>query len=135
MKKKEEQEELEKRLKDVKKLILKRKRKLEINESLPDPFKSVNRKSQASLPDTKTVEAKNDDLTINTDANQKDKSPRVDPITQEKAESTKQPIKSKGGDPYGALQKLENEELERFRKEQEESRQNTNVIYLAYYRI
>lgn len=122
MKKKEEQEELEKRLKEVKKLILKRKRKLEVNEVVPEVLKSVSRKSQVRLSETKTEQ---NIAAIN--PIEDDGSPRLETQTSEKIDPVKQTFKSKGGDPYGALQKIENEQLEKLRKEQAESRQNANV--------
>ena len=46
---------------------------------------------------------------------------------EEQINQIKQNFKSKGGDPHGALQKLENEELEQLRMEQAQSRQSENV--------
>ena len=43
------------------------------------------------------------------------------------AASLRLQIKAKGGDPHGAIQRMENEELEKLRKAKKESQEELNV--------
>ena len=126
MRNKEEFENLEKRLKEVKKLILKRKKKLEIDDTPIDEVKPTNRKPEIHQ---RQVNIEEDDfnrrdqptppLSRNEDLSKNNSSKQIS--------SSKLPTKSKGGDPHGAIQRMENEALEKIRKEKEEAMNSINV--------
>ena len=111
-------------------MIIKRKKKLEIDESKIENVKLASSQSQAKIPENKIIED-NDEVQL------KEENKPLTNRTQkeEQISQIKQNFKSKGGDPHGALQKIENEELEQLRMEQAQSRQSENVSYIDLFII
>ena len=127
MRNKEELENLEKRLKEVKKLIIKRKKKLEIDESPVDEIKPTSKKlsiRQSSLSPKEPKETKEESPPKIKEEDISKDSPMI------QQNKPKIPLKSKGGDPHGAIQRMENEALEKLRKEKLDAQQELNVNFI-----
>lgn len=123
MRNKEEKEGLEKRLREVKKLIGKRKKKLEIDDSPDSEPENEERpvSKKESLPKTppKTEE---DDTKV----------PAPEDYISKRSSIT---VKPKGGDPHGAVQQMENQKLEEMKREAEEKKKNAMKVTFPYFLI
>ena len=138
MKKKEEVENLEKRLNEVNKLH-KRRQKMIKNGLKPAKKKSARKKQKEvdendanqesklniEIDPKKSLNQSKDD--VKDSINQKKASISSKPFDSKKS-STNMPIRSMGGDPHGAMAKIEQEQLEKFKKEQEELKSKENDI-------
>lgn len=132
MRNKEELEGLEKRNREVKKLIAKRKKKLEIDDSPDEPQKQRQvssrgeKKSQSPQSREAAKETPRDKLNIIQEVKQAVKE-EVEEV-KSSTNNLKQAIKSKGGDPHGALQKLEQKEIDSLRKETQKEKEPKQVL-------
>lgn len=126
MRNKEELENLDKRLKEVKKLIMKRKKKLEIDDS-PDEederenqgltLKQLAEKADGKLDMLKdTLEEKVGD-SRNDEENKTPTGTRDSQILNSQKSGNS---KAKGGDPHGAIARMQEKELEEIRKKKAE---------------
>lgn len=121
MRNKEQLEALEKKLKETKKAISKRKKKLEIDDT-PDAVseeekfmketKPMSRESIGKRPESKEISqiehTHEDNL-----------SERNQSSALSKSKNTPVPLRSKGGDPHGAVALMEQRELDKFRQEKQ----------------
>ena len=125
MRDKEALENLEKRLKEVKKLIIKRKKKLEIDDTPADEMKPTSKQS-----DARQRQVKFDEEELNEREEQDQPASRNDELPKKNSSKAisekKPPAKSRGGDPHGAIQRMEDEAMEKLRKEKE-VQENINV--------
>jgi len=128
MRNKEQTEALEKRHKEVKKLILKRKRKLEIDTSEEQKDVPESRGTQRSI-ENEEIKEKETETEKENEIN-KDKQ-TLSSATLPKGKGP--PLKSKpskGGDPHGAVQKMEERELENMRDELSKlKKENVILVY------
>lgn len=120
MRNKEELEGLEKRLKEVKKCIIKRKRKLEVDDT-PDeeskhPQSAASQKRDVSQDSDHNQRAESREQNSKLSDRQVENKPDISK-DQKKAPLKTETFKAKGGDPHGALQKLEQQQLEELRNE------------------
>jgi hypothetical protein len=121
MRNKEQLEALEKKLKETKKAILKKKKKLEIDDSSNDvpgekmekkEIKPVSRESVNQRPESQ-------EISQNEHSYRENISDRNQSSALSKSKNTPVPLRSKGGDPHGAIALMEQRELEKFRQEKD----------------
>lgn len=141
MRNKEELENLDKRLKEVKKLILKRKKKLEIDDSSNKDeedgenqgltLKQLAEKADGKLDMLKdTLEQKVDD-SINHEENKTPTGTRDSQIINSQKSGNS---KAKGGDPHGAIARMQDKELEEIRQRNAEEAKKV-ILYELIFRI
>jgi len=127
MRNREKKEELEKRLKEVNKLITKKRKKLEIDHS---PQVDTQNNNIAANDKISMEQLGSQPLNINTDPRKSaEEIKSIEKSDSAKRMSSQQkalPVKPKGGDPHGAVQRMQEKELAEARKKIE-SQNNEKV--------
>lgn len=127
MRNKEELEGLEKRLREVKKLITKRKKKLEVDEvevTAKPTSKDSHKRADINSRETRQRSESREQKPVSKEQN-RDQNIGSSVINSKVV--NKVPVKSMGGDPHGAVAKMQEKQIEELKKEMAQVTQKVEV--------